>query len=1036
MGLEPYLGACRVIDARDAGPVVTRRLIEQRLGRDPPCRVLLRTFDVFPRDRWRPDFTAVSAEAIGWLASRGIVLIGVDAPSLDPETSKTMDAHHAVLAHDMRILEGLVLDDVPPGDYELIALPLRLEGLDSSPVRAVLRALAMNVYFLGIAGAGMSALASILKSEGHSVSGSDDGVFPPVTTYLDRLAIPYHVGFDAALVPPDLDAAIIGSSAKLDLGDNPELAEFGRRGVPCSSFPEFLGRHTAGRDTVVVAGRFGKSSVTALLAVILTEAGGDPGYFIGAVPLDLPLTGSGGTDAIFVMEGDEYIVGAGRPPLEVRCSMTRVGADHLAGPRPRQRLPDPGRLRGAVRRPDRRPCRADALLVCAHPFEAPASPDRRPPRRLVRPRAVPRLLRGRRWRSARSPASIWSRPPARAIPLETELLGLHNIENIVGAAALLLERGDVTHEALRRGVRRFRGVARRLDKKTTSSRVPAYEGFGSSYEKARSAIEAMLLHFPTGRCVVVFEPHTFSWRDPAALAWYDTVFAGGRPRASPAAADPWRRRGPLDPGPDRRPHRRRRRPGDHGRRRRRRHRRPGDHPGRRRGDPAAVLRPAGRPPRNPATLAGTKVPGRRKRMTSFNGLGLHLGNLSRLSSREDPLDLARRTSPAERARAACRPTARPRNGRAGLGQGWKVSPFVIIAAGEERVLADIEGPGAIQQIWMTLARGRWRHTILRIYWDDQEQPSVECPVGDFFACGWEKFAQVTSLAVCVNPGRAFNCYWEMPFRKRARVTLTNLADEPIYCLLPDQLHADRSPGGRRLLPRPVPADQSRCPTRTVYTILDGVTGQGHYVGTYMAWGVNNTGWWGEGEIKFFMDGDDEFPTICGTGTEDYFCGAYNFDPGVVERDRKSEYLRVHHPLRRPAAGDPARRGLPLAAALRPLPLAHHGPGPLRDRPAGHHPGAGLAHRQGPPLPAAAGRHRLGRLLVPDPAHRAVPRPAGPGLSGSDLTPRGYSARPRPSMRARSSGANGPAASASRAWASSARFLTPRITLSTPSISSA
>ena len=95
----------------------------------------------FPHDAWRADFTAVEAGAIAILAERGVRLIGVDAPSLDPEDSKSMDAHHAVQAADMRILEGLVLDEVPPGDYELIALPLRLVGLDSSPVRAVLREL-------------------------------------------------------------------------------------------------------------------------------------------------------------------------------------------------------------------------------------------------------------------------------------------------------------------------------------------------------------------------------------------------------------------------------------------------------------------------------------------------------------------------------------------------------------------------------------------------------------------------------------------------------------------------------------------------------------------------------------------------------------------------------------------------------------------------------------------------------------------------------------------------------------------------------
>ena len=382
----------------------------------------------------------------------------------------------------------------------------------------------MNIYFLGIAGAGMSALASILAGEGHVVSGSDDGVFPPVTTYLRSLNIPFHVGWDAAEIPPDLDAAVVGSSAKLDLAHNPELAELIRRGVPLYSFPAFLARHVAGRDTVVVAGSFGKSTITALLAVILTEAGGDPGYFIGAVPLDLPTTGASGSDPVFVMEGDEYIVGGDDRRSKFllynprSLLITSLIHDHvnvfptLAD----YEIPFAQLI-------DRLPL--DAPLVCAYPFEA-----------------LHRLTVGRRvvwygrescpgYRSENLHIGEISRfvlvtPAGARIPLETELLGLHNIENIVGASALLLERGDVTVEALQRGVRRFRGVARRLDKRTTASTVPAYEGFGSSYEKARSAIEAILLHFPRRPCVVVFEPHTFSWRDPAALAWYDTVFDG------------------------------------------------------------------------------------------------------------------------------------------------------------------------------------------------------------------------------------------------------------------------------------------------------------------------------------------------------------------------------------------------------------------------------------------------------------------------------------------------------------------------------
>lgn len=210
-----------------------------------------------------------------------------------------------------------------------------------------------------------------------------------------------------------------------------------------------------------------------------------------------------------------------------------------------------------------------------------------------------------------------------------------------------------------------------------------------------------------------------------------------------------------------------------------------------------------------------------------------------------------------------------------LGTGWKVNPFIVLQPGETFTIADIEGSGIIEHIWLT-PTGRWRNTILRMYWDDQEQPSVECPVGDFFCMGWNEYAQLNSLAVCVNPGSAFNCYWPMPFRKRARMTLTNIAEEPVtmyyqidyaLCEVAEDeayFHAQF----RRVNPLPY---------KGVYTILDGVKGRGKYVGTYMAWGVNNRGWWGEGEIKFYMDGDKEYSTICGTGTEDYFCGSYNFE---------------------------------------------------------------------------------------------------------------------------------------------------------------
>jgi hypothetical protein len=232
-----------------------------------------------------------------------------------------------------------------------------------------------------------------------------------------------------------------------------------------------------------------------------------------------------------------------------------------------------------------------------------------------------------------------------------------------------------------------------------------------------------------------------------------------------------------------------------------------------------------------------------------------------------------------------------------LGQGWKISPSVVIEPGDTFELANVAGPGTIRQIWMT-PTGNWRFSILRIYWDDQETPSVECPVGDFFAMGWGSFAPLSSLAVCVNPGSAFNCYWDMPFERRARMTMTNIAAESMrlyyqvnYELgdLPDDVahfHAQF----RRVNPLPY---------KEVYTLLDGVAGAGHYAGTYMAWGVNNSGWWGEGEIKFFLDGDREWPTICGTGTEDYFCGSYNFENKETGQYQEycTPYAGLHQVLR-------------------------------------------------------------------------------------------------------------------------------------------
>ena len=185
-----------------------------------------------------------------------------------------------------------------------------------------------------------------------------------------------------------------------------------------------------------------------------------------------------------------------------------------------------------------------------------------------------------------------------------------------------------------------------------------------------------------------------------------------------------------------------------------------------------------------------------------------------------------------------------------LGQGWKVSPSIDIPGHGSATLAKIEGPGAIQHIWLTVHPDKWRSLVIRMFWDEEERPSVEVPLGDFFCSGWGIRCNIASLPIAVNPAGAFNCYWEMPFRKSARITLENLSPDPApgfywqitYTLTekPENkayFHAQ----WRRSNPLPY---------QGVHTIVDGIRGQGHHVGTYLAWGVNNNGWWGEARSSF------------------------------------------------------------------------------------------------------------------------------------------------------------------------------------------
>jgi hypothetical protein len=242
-----------------------------------------------------------------------------------------------------------------------------------------------------------------------------------------------------------------------------------------------------------------------------------------------------------------------------------------------------------------------------------------------------------------------------------------------------------------------------------------------------------------------------------------------------------------------------------------------------------------------------------------------------------------------------------------LGRGWKVSPSIGLRANSEVTVADIAGPGVIQHIWLTVAPSFWRRLVLRFFWDDEETPSVEVPLGDFFCNGWGSYCHVNSLPVAVNPNGGFNSYWPMPFRRRARISVANVSSDDVgalyYQIDYSLTHVPSNLGYFHAQWR----HSSPVAFKTPHTIVDEVEGQGHYVGTYIAWGANDSQWWGEGEIKFYLDGDAEWPTICGTGTEDYFGGAWNFEyPPGEYRTFTTPFLGLAQALK-PDGPDPGQQ---------------------------------------------------------------------------------------------------------------------------------
>lgn len=385
-----------------------------------------------------------------------------------------------------------------------------------------------KVHIIGLAGAGMSALATIMRDAGWEVSGSDQGLYDPIKGYLERQGFTCQVGHRPENIPDDVDMIVIGKHAKLVPDSNPEVAkafdlkESGN--VKVLSLPEAMAELATGSSQYVVCGSYGKSTCTALASYLLDQIGKDPSYFIGALPLNFTQHGRKGGGKEFVIEGDEYPSAnwdntskfLHYSPLGIlltsgehdHINVFPTESDYLE---PYNQLLQKDSLKTVVGCTDN-PNVIDLLggtSARVTSYGLNGSPD---------------------WKAVdivyglETTFSV-SRQGEVVGSLSTQLLGQHNIQNILGVTAWLVENDLASFEQIQGVLPDFRGITRRLDRKSKPDAiVPVYEGFGSSYTKAKTAIDAIRLHFPDKKLVVLFEPHTFSWRNENALHWYDSVF--------------------------------------------------------------------------------------------------------------------------------------------------------------------------------------------------------------------------------------------------------------------------------------------------------------------------------------------------------------------------------------------------------------------------------------------------------------------------------------------------------------------------------
>lgn len=383
-----------------------------------------------------------------------------------------------------------------------------------------------KVHIIGICGKAMAGLAVMLKEKGYIVSGSDEGFYDPVYSYLKEKGITFSEGYKKENIPPDASMIVIGKHAKLTKEENEEVYYAFQNNFNIKSLPEAIFELAKNEDRIVVAGSFGKSTCTAFITWCLKEKM-DPSYMIGAVPIDFSSSHIG-KGKIFVIEGDEYPSSNWDNTSKFlyynpsTLLITSCEHDHInAFPTLADYLEPFKKLVGKLNEDD--------LLVYSK--NGANIPD-------VLPYAKCRIVSYGLEDDADYVAKNISygenttfdvfKNNEKICTLNTKLLGEHNIENILGGVALLFEKNLVQVEDLEKCTQDFSGLLGRLDQKPAHSPIRIFEGYGSSQAKLRSLFESLKLHFPTKELFTIFDPHTFSWRNRGALSWYSEIFKDSR----------------------------------------------------------------------------------------------------------------------------------------------------------------------------------------------------------------------------------------------------------------------------------------------------------------------------------------------------------------------------------------------------------------------------------------------------------------------------------------------------------------------------